>query len=127
MRGWWLRRYTPARPLWLPTKFPGGVDSGLSPLRRFEGGLRSSLAIGVLQGFIGLLKFLPGLIGLDLLRQFGVIGQHANVIIEDFDEPAGNRQNVRSASSLIAENAGAKGTEQGSVSGQDAHVAILAG
>src|SRR5690242_13695565 len=65
-------------------------------------------------------------LGLNIAPKFGMIRQYANVIIEHFDKTAINREHSRRAP-LICQNTSSQRTEQGSMTSENAHVAILAG
>ena len=60
-------------------------------------------------------------------RELRVVGQYPHMIVENLDKPAVDLQNFLSAAALISQRAFAKRAQQWRMSGQNAHIPILAG
>ena len=60
-------------------------------------------------------------------REFRVIGQYPDVIVEHLDKPSVDLQNLLPAAALISQSALTERTQERRMSRQDAHITVLAG
>ena len=82
----------------------------------------------VLQRLVRLLQIATSRVDLDVASEFSVVGQNANMIIEDLDEPAIDSEHVIATTAARAgQDGGAQLTQQRRVPGQNAHVTLFAG